>query len=113
MYRIVDKKSKVEDKPVVFLQHGLMSNSDVWIINKPEKALAFTLVKAGYDVWLGNNRGNSHSLLHISKDVTDPSLYECSFEELAKYDLPKMIDMALQVTKNEELTYIGYDYGAT
>jgi len=32
-----------------------------WVMNRPENAPAFVLAKNGYDVWLGNNRGNRFS----------------------------------------------------
>lgn len=44
-------------KPVVYLHHGLLMNSEVWIcLTDAERCLPFRLVEAGYDVWLGNNR---------------------------------------------------------
>jgi len=46
------------------LQHGLLDCSDTFIINEETKALAFVLANRGYDVWLGNNRGNKHSKRH-------------------------------------------------
>lgn len=43
--------------PVVYLHHGLLMNSEVWIcLTEEERALPFVLVEQGYDVWLGNNR---------------------------------------------------------
>ena len=78
MFRIVDPKNRAPNKPVVFLQHGLLSNSYSWVANSKESP-AFQFVKAGYDVWLGNNRGNSHSIKHSSKKPTDPGYYNYSF----------------------------------
>lgn len=44
-------------KPVVYLHHGLLMNSEVWVcLTDPERCLPFLLVEQGYDVWLGNNR---------------------------------------------------------
>lgn len=44
-------------KPVVYLHHGLLMNSEVWVcLTEAERCLAFVLVEQGYDVWLGNNR---------------------------------------------------------
>ena len=40
-------------KPVVYLHHGLMMNSEVWVCNtEQERCLPFTLVERGYDVWV-------------------------------------------------------------
>lgn len=62
-------------KPVVFLQHGLISLADTWIYNTPDVAPAFTLARAGYDVWLGNNRGNIYSRGHTSLVADTDSVY--------------------------------------
>ena len=36
-----------------------------WLWNDADKANALQLARAGYDVWLGNNRGTSHGLRHV------------------------------------------------
>lgn len=90
-----------------------MSNSDTWIENFADKAPAFTLLRAGYDVWLGNNRGNSHSLQHTTKKPTDPDFYFYSFQELGDYDLPTQIDKVLELTGKSSLSYIGHSQGTS
>jgi len=40
-------------KKVVYLHHGLLMNSEVWVcITERERCLPFLLVERGYDVWV-------------------------------------------------------------
>ena len=50
----LDHLTNGEQKPVVFLQHGITDSADCWIMQTKDTAPAFRLVEAGYDVWLGN-----------------------------------------------------------
>jgi len=42
-------------KRVVYLHHGLMMNSEVWVcLTEEERCLPFVLVEKGYDVWVSS-----------------------------------------------------------
>ena len=52
------------DAPAVLLQHGILDSAICWITHRADVAPAFQLVRAGYDVWLGNQRGSRYSRGH-------------------------------------------------
>ena len=100
-------------RPVVFLQHGLVSSSADWIMNFAHGSLGFILADAGYDVWMGNSRGNTWSRRHVSLNQSDPKFWDWSYDEMAKYDLTAFIDYALGATNQESLIYVGHSQGTT
>lgn len=101
-------------KPVVLLQHGILDSAATWIYNSPDKAPAFLLAEAGYDVWLGNSRGNYYSRHHVSLDPDkDKAFWDFSWYEMGKYDLPAVITKILEVTGASKLSYIGHSQGTT
>ncbi|XP_046432851.1 lipase 3-like [Neodiprion fabricii] len=107
------RSSLVEKKPVVFVQHGISASSDSWVLMGPGRDLVFLLADAGYDVWVGNFRGNSYSRSHVVLSPEDPKFWQFSFHEMAYYDLPAMIDYALDHTGQKSLIYIGHSMGTT
>ena len=53
---------------VVFLQHGLADTAWTFFQLK-HKSLPFFLLQEGYDLWLGNIRGNIFSSKHATKKI--------------------------------------------
>lgn len=108
-------RTKPQDKPrpVVYLHHGLLMNSEIWVsVVDPNKALPFVLADLGYDVWLGNNRGNKYSKKHVSRHSTSTSFWDFSIDDFALYDIPNTIDYILDFVDQKTLTYIGFSQGS-
>ncbi|KAG8336165.1 hypothetical protein J6590_050365 [Homalodisca vitripennis] len=99
--------------PPVLLQHGLLCASPVWVTS--DNSLGFSLADAGFDVWLGNSRGNTYSRKHIKYDPDrdKEAFWDFSWHEMGYYDLPASIDYILNVTGHERLFYIGHSMGTT
>jgi pimeloyl-ACP methyl ester carboxylesterase len=103
-------------KPVVFMQHGLMDSANAWVMNWPEVAPAFVTARAGYDVWLGNSRGNTYSRAHVSLNPDSKlnhKFWEFDFEEMGQYDIPAYLEYITALTGNEKVSYIGHSQGTT
>ena len=116
-------------KPIL-MQHGLVCNSDFWLLSRDTRllptgeyvnengtvtdcsgdlsntvgtSLAMVLSACGYDVWLGNYRGNRYSYEHVLLNSrSDQRYWEFSIDELSRYDLPAEIFYILSRTGNCE-----------
>ncbi|XP_044003507.1 lipase 3-like [Aphidius gifuensis] len=115
MHRITGPKnnSNPEGKKVVFLMHGILSSSIDWIIAGPNKALAYLIADEGYDVWLGNARGNHFSRQHTQLSVLDKKYWSFSWHEIGTRDLPAMIDYVIDNTRQKKIFYAGHSQGTT
>lgn len=75
--------------------------------------LAFLMADNGFDVYLGNARGNSYSLKHKTLGIESQKFWDFSWHEIGIYDLPAMIDFVLNRTRSENLFYFGHSQGTT
>ena len=99
-------------KKVVYLHHGLLMNSEVWVcITEKERCLPFLLIDQGYDVWLGNNRGNKYSKKCMHHAPTGVEFWDFSMDQFAFHDIPDSINYILATTGQESLSYIGFSQG--
>ncbi|CAH1389705.1 unnamed protein product [Nezara viridula] len=99
--------------PPVLLIHGLLSASDQWLLYGRDHDLASILADKGYDVWLGDLRGNAYSRSHTHLSPEDPDFWDFSFHEYGYYDVPAMIDYIRLETGHKKIFYIGYSLGGT
>ncbi|RUS90097.1 hypothetical protein EGW08_002139 [Elysia chlorotica] len=100
-------------RPAVLLQHGLLLSSTIFMLNSARDSLAFLLADQGLDVWLANSRGNIYSTNHTAMDPNSNEFWDFSWDEMARYDLPAMIDFITMETGQAKISYVGYSQGTT
>lgn len=95
----------------VLMIHGLLQSAGAYCTNDDD-SLAFYLCKAGYDVWLGNNRCGfkpEHTLLSYS----DPRMWAWNIRQMGVLDLPALISRILSETSFPKLGLIAHSQGTT
>lgn len=112
----------------------MYEGSQIWLFLGPENALGkriyyssqnynskanfqlfpgYLLADNCYDVWLGNSRGNCFSRGHRYLDPSKPKFWDFSYHEMGIFDLKATVDYIVNITKQEEVLYIGYSQGST
>ncbi|XP_046451056.1 lipase 3-like [Daphnia pulex] len=97
-------------KPV-FLQHGFSTSDADWLISPSDRSLAFRLADLGYDVWLGNARGNIYSRKHANIDPSSEAYWKFSWDQMGTFDIPSVVNYILTKTGRAKLSYIGHSMG--
>lgn len=103
--------SNQKPKFPILMIHGLLQSSGAYCTND-DNSLAFYLCKAGYDVWLGNNRCGfkpEHTLLSYS----DPRMWAWNIRQMGVMDLPALTSRVLSETGFEKLGLIAHSQGTT
>lgn len=114
LHRIISTDRTSVEKPPVLMMHDIEGGSVDFLINWPENSPALTLVDQGYDVWLGNNRGNFYSRAHVSMTEKDSAYWKFGPEDMGMQDLPTLIDFILAKRNLNQLeAYIGLGLGNT
>lgn len=66
--------------------------------------IGFFFNQHGFDVWMGNARGNIYGRNHTTYDPDNSgAFWKFSWHEIGFYDLPAMIDHVLMTTKQDQL----------
>lgn len=81
---LATEESSNATRPPILMQHGILDSANCWIVNYPEVAPAFVAARAGYDVWLGNSRGNTYSLGHTT---LDPNHDEAKYWDFSWFEM--------------------------
>lgn len=99
----------------LLLQHGLLDSAWMWVINPTVQSIALHLYDQGFDVWMGNNRGNyfSSSWNRSEPVATSDAFWNFSFADMGVFDVPANIDYILKHTGKPHLQYIAHSQGTT
>jgi len=95
----------------IHLQHGLLDSSFTWIVNMPNESLSYILADAGFDVWMGNNRGNTYSKKHVTLKPDQKEFWQFSWDQMARYDFPAFVTYIKNVTGFSQIGYVGHSEG--
>lgn len=109
---LVSSRGRIDSNGVYSERNGTLVNN---CADSLTSNLAFTLSACGWDVWLGNTRGNRYSYYHMDHSflssqsilvslfhfvslISGSKYWDYSFTELAIYDTKNTIDYILEMT---------------
>jgi pimeloyl-ACP methyl ester carboxylesterase len=104
----------------ILIQHAWVDSGDSFFIS--DNSIGFYLVHQGFDVWVGNNRGNKYSrrvISEIAQTLTNEKFFDFSFQEMGIYDQVACYKYILGLygpthrftDKKRKITYLGLSQG--
>ena len=111
MWELTSKDENNRNGKSIVLQHGLLDGAFTWLVLE-EKSLAKLLCDEGYKVYLPNIRGSKFGKSHLDYEVNLNSEYwDFSFDQIAQYDLPAIVDLIKKRDNVDKIDYIGHSQG--
>lgn len=95
----------------VLMIHGLLQSSAAYCTSG-DSSLAIRLAKAGYDVWLGNNRCG-FAPRNINCNKYSPEMWHWDMTRLGSIDVPTLVDYVREQTGSDKIALVGHSQGTT
>jgi predicted esterase len=112
LHRVRSKKRE-DFKGTAFLMHGLFRNSADFLATGPSVALPYLLADNGYDIFIGNSRGSKYCNEHEKFSSRSSEFWNFSWHEIGYYDLPALIEFAINKSRSSKIFYTGHSQGCT
>jgi len=113
VWRIPCRRAEGDKCTPILFQHGIFDTAFSFLFLHIGENLPMKLWQEGYDIWLGNVRGNRYSMNHTTlnpKDFSGP-FWDFSYDEMAKIDLPTMLDYIKNQTDCDKIKYVCHSQG--
>ena len=93
--------------------HALLGSSADWALNNENQSFAYLLADAGFDVWLGNVRGNTYSRNHTTLTPDQSSFWNFRYGSEAMTSTTIAISNSCTGWHGTLLARFGHVYTAT
>ncbi|KAJ3622053.1 hypothetical protein MTP99_002585 [Tenebrio molitor] len=114
LFRVTSNQARSNGKKQpIYMEHGILLDSDIWTF-VGRRSLAYSLADDGYDVWLGNQRGNPYSRGHKTLKYTDSKYWDFNLDTAAADDIRTVLKyIANETGMGGSIIYVGHSKGTT
>jgi len=111
--RILPQKKAGPVKGAVFLMHGFLTTGMDWV-SQPEAylSLPYMLSNEGFDVWLGNARGNVFSIKNTKMSIDSTEFWDAvDLDQMAAIDVPTILSYVRSASNVPKVHWVGHSQG--